>query len=104
MPEKSLAGQVALITGAAKRIGRSIALRLASEGADIIISYDTSKSEAEELSKKSNQQAAAPWPSKPTSPIAPTSKNCSPPPKTNSLASTSSSTTPACSSPPNSKS
>ena len=49
MPEKSLAGQVALITGAAKRIGRSIALRLAAEGADIIISYDTSKSDAEQL-------------------------------------------------------
>jgi 3-oxoacyl-[acyl-carrier protein] reductase len=49
MAEKSLAGQVALITGAAKRIGRSIALRLAAEGADIIISYDSSKSEAEQL-------------------------------------------------------
>jgi NAD(P)-dependent dehydrogenase (short-subunit alcohol dehydrogenase family) len=49
VPEKSLAGQVALITGAAKRIGRSIALRLAAEGADIIITYDTSKSEAEQL-------------------------------------------------------
>src|ERR1700679_1196704 len=49
MPEKSLAGQVALITGAAKRIGRSIALRLAAEGADVIISYDSSKSEAEAL-------------------------------------------------------
>jgi 3-oxoacyl-[acyl-carrier protein] reductase len=49
MPEKSLAGQVALITGAAKRIGRSIALRLAAEGADVIISYDSSKAEAEAL-------------------------------------------------------
>jgi NAD(P)-dependent dehydrogenase (short-subunit alcohol dehydrogenase family) len=49
MPEKSLAGQVALVTGAAKRIGRSIALRLAAEGADVTISYDSSKSEAEQL-------------------------------------------------------
>src|SRR5580692_1333927 len=49
MPEKSLAGQVALITGAAKRIGRSIALRLAAEGADIIFSYDSSRAEAEAL-------------------------------------------------------
>jgi 2-deoxy-D-gluconate 3-dehydrogenase len=54
MPEKSLAGQVALITGAAKRIGRSIALRLAAEGADIIISYDSSKSEAEALVEELN--------------------------------------------------
>jgi NAD(P)-dependent dehydrogenase (short-subunit alcohol dehydrogenase family) len=52
MPEKSLAGQVALITGAAKRIGRSIALRLAAEGADIVITYDSSKSEAEQLVEK----------------------------------------------------
>ena len=49
MAEKSLAGQVALITGGSKRIGRSIALRLASDGADIIINYDSSKSEADSL-------------------------------------------------------
>jgi NAD(P)-dependent dehydrogenase (short-subunit alcohol dehydrogenase family) len=49
MPGKSLAGQVALITGGSKRIGRSVALRLASDGADIIINYDSSKSEADSL-------------------------------------------------------
>jgi 3-oxoacyl-[acyl-carrier protein] reductase len=49
MPEKSLTGQVALITGGSKRIGRSIALRLAADGADIIINYDSSKSEADSL-------------------------------------------------------
>lgn len=49
MHEKSLAGQVALITGAAKRIGRSIALRLAAEGADIVVNYAGSRTEAEEL-------------------------------------------------------
>jgi NAD(P)-dependent dehydrogenase (short-subunit alcohol dehydrogenase family) len=49
MTDKSLADQVALVTGGSKRIGRSIALRLASEGADIIINYDSSKSEAEAL-------------------------------------------------------
>src|SRR5580658_3326612 len=60
MPEKSLAGQVALITGAAKRIGRSVALRLAADGADIIISYDSSKAEAEQLIEelKSNGRRA----------------------------------------------
>src|ERR1700730_10343692 len=49
MPEKYLTGQVALVTGGSKRIGRSIALRLASDGADIIINYDSSKSEADYL-------------------------------------------------------
>ncbi len=49
MPESSLAGQVAVITGAAKRIGRSIALRLAAEGADIVVNYDTSKAEADDV-------------------------------------------------------
>jgi len=49
MPGNPLAGQVALITGAAKRIGRSIALRLAADGADIVVNYATSKPEADTL-------------------------------------------------------
>lgn len=47
MPGKSLAGQVVLVTGGAKRIGRSIALRLAGEGADVVVNFETSKAEAE---------------------------------------------------------
>jgi NAD(P)-dependent dehydrogenase (short-subunit alcohol dehydrogenase family) len=50
--EKPLARQVALVTGAAKRIGGSIALRLAKEGADVIVNYATSKAEAEELASE----------------------------------------------------
>ena len=39
-------GQVILVTGAAKRIGRGIALRLAREGARVAIHYSTSETEA----------------------------------------------------------
>jgi NAD(P)-dependent dehydrogenase (short-subunit alcohol dehydrogenase family) len=39
-------GQVILVTGAAKRIGRGIALRLAKEGARVAIHYSSSEAEA----------------------------------------------------------
>jgi pteridine reductase len=50
MPEeKKLLGRVALITGAAKRLGRTVGLRLAGEGADIAVHYGKSAAEAQEL-------------------------------------------------------
>jgi NAD(P)-dependent dehydrogenase (short-subunit alcohol dehydrogenase family) len=49
---KQLDGQVALVTGAAKRIGRSIALRLASEGAGVVVNYRRSKQEAETVARE----------------------------------------------------
>lgn len=49
-----LPNQLILVTGSAKRIGRGIALRLAKEGARILIHYNGSESEARETAKECN--------------------------------------------------
>ena len=45
----TLAGQVALVTGSAKRLGRVIALSLAQQGADVVIHFHRSSAEAKEV-------------------------------------------------------
>jgi enoyl-[acyl-carrier protein] reductase III len=42
-----LSGKVALVTGAARGIGRACALKLASAGCDLIVNYYNSSDEAE---------------------------------------------------------
>jgi pteridine reductase len=59
---KKLAGRVALVTGAGKRLGRTVALRLASEGADVAVHYGKSEAEAREVIaeiEKLGQRASA---------------------------------------------
>jgi NAD(P)-dependent dehydrogenase (short-subunit alcohol dehydrogenase family) len=43
-----LNGKVALVTGAAKRVGKAIALKLAEAGMDVAITYNSSEDEAKE--------------------------------------------------------
>jgi pteridine reductase len=47
--ERRLEGENALVTGAARRIGRAIALALAREGAGVALHYSSSKREVTEL-------------------------------------------------------
>jgi len=52
MPD--LTNQLILVTGSAKRIGRAIALRLAREGARVLIHYHGSESDAQQTAQDAN--------------------------------------------------
>src|SRR3989338_5385523 len=58
MAEKPLQGQVALVTGGAKRLGRSISLALAGAGARVAVNYNTSEKEAADLVKEIQRQGS----------------------------------------------
>ncbi len=49
MAAKQLEGQVAIVTGASRGIGRAIALALATEGAKVVVNYARSSTAAEEI-------------------------------------------------------
>ena len=44
-----LKGQTAIVTGASRGIGKAIALRLAHEGAEVVVNYSSSQQKAEEV-------------------------------------------------------
>jgi len=55
MTSDHLTGKVALVTGAAKRVGRQIALQLAEAGMDIALHYNHSEKEATETAAQIEQ-------------------------------------------------
>ena len=57
-----LAGQHALVTGAAKRIGRELALTLAERGVNVVAHYHSSDAEAAELTGTMAESGVKAWP------------------------------------------
>lgn len=53
-------GKVALVTGAAKRVGRSIALALAERGAELVVHYHGSEREAHDVLARAKQLGGKP--------------------------------------------
>jgi enoyl-[acyl-carrier protein] reductase III len=47
----SLEGKLALVTGSGRGIGRAIALKLASQGSDIIVNFFRRRENAEQTAK-----------------------------------------------------
>ena len=56
MSETPLKGQVAVITGSARNIGREIALQLAREGAAIVVNGRSDKAAAQSVARDDNGQ------------------------------------------------
>ncbi len=61
MSNPDIKGQTALITGAAKRLGRAIALQLARNGVNVIIHFNTSAKEAEMVAEAARTMGVAAW-------------------------------------------
>lgn len=56
--KRPLMGQVALVTGAGRRIGREIALTLGRAGAGVVVHYNHSRSEAQETAREIREYGA----------------------------------------------
>jgi len=58
---EELRGKTALVTGAAKRLGRAVAEALAREGVDVVVHYKSSEAEAFELCRRLQAQGRRAW-------------------------------------------
>jgi pteridine reductase len=58
MPEASLESKVALVTGAARRVGAAIARRLHAAGANVVLHYRGAEADAAQLEKELNAARA----------------------------------------------
>jgi len=58
----SLAGKTALVTGAAKRIGRAIALGFAQNGAHVVVHYNQSERDAMDVCEEIQRAGVRAWP------------------------------------------
>src|SRR2546426_1069268 len=56
-----LKGEVALVTGAARRLGRAVALAIAEAGADVVVHYRDSQREAEALREEIIRRGVRSW-------------------------------------------
>ena len=55
MPQPLLSNKIAIVTGASRGIGRAIALDLAAHGAGVVVNYNSSAGEAEDLVQQIEQ-------------------------------------------------
>lgn len=61
-PDNSLAGKTALVTGAARRLGRAMALALAVRGARVAVHYSRSEAEAVAVCEEIRRIGGSAWP------------------------------------------
>ena len=65
---RKLEGKVALVSGSGRGIGREIALKLASEGARVVVNDLDAEPAHETVAEHRGRAAARPWPASAASP------------------------------------
>ena len=60
-PDTPLRGRTALVTGAARRLGRATVLALAGQGCNVVVHYGRSKQEAEALCEEIRPTGVSAW-------------------------------------------